>query len=163
MDTATMTEARPRAFYPDATDSAPPVPRTPGWDTRVERRLDDGRTAARMLGWFSIGLGLVEVVAPRRVTRFLDIDDRHRPVVQLMGLREIAHGAAILSQRTPVKSVWSRVGGDALDLAALGFAVSRADARTGRAAAAGAAVAGVAVLDLMTARRLGRTADGRVA
>src|SRR5690349_11170757 len=45
------------------------------WDQKQLGVLVDGneKTVARGLGWFSIGLGLVEVLAPRTVERFLGI------------------------------------------------------------------------------------------
>src|ERR1043166_6790031 len=52
------------------------------------------------LGWFSIGLGLTEVLAPRALCRFLGVKN-HTFLVRLMGLREIAAGVGILSQRQP--------------------------------------------------------------
>jgi hypothetical protein len=67
MDTET-TQARPRAYYPDYVGSAPQHGRTPGWDVPgPERRIDDGHTAARVLGW--LGVGLVGVLVARKLTR----------------------------------------------------------------------------------------------
>src|SRR5690606_8486185 len=123
----TATPHRPRAFHPDATNGRPVRLEPPGWDTGPERRIDDGRTLARALGWFSLGLGAAELFAARRLTDFLGVDDRHTTLVRLFGLREIATGAAILSQRTPVSPVQARVAGDALDLALLGAALGAED------------------------------------
>lgn len=154
-------EDRPRAYYPDATDSAPARAATPGWDTGTERRLDDGRSLARGLAWFSVGLGLFQLAAPGRLTGFLGVEDDHDDLVRLYGLREIAHGVAILSERTPAAGVWSRVGGDALDLATLGVTLGRGEPRRDRVLMAMAMVAGVAALDLLSARQLARTSRSR--
>jgi hypothetical protein len=145
--------ARPRAFDPSHfADRAAPV-RPPGWDTGPERRIDDGRTVARGLAWLSIGLGVVELVAPERITRFLGLDGGHTELVRLYGLRELASGAGILAQRTPELGVWSRIAGDVLDLATLGAALP-ASRRRRRVAGAMVMVAGVAALDVLCARQL---------
>src|SRR5947209_1586526 len=71
---------------------------------------------ARGLGWFGIGLGLAEVLAPRGLAKFIGLRKDHTLLLRLFGLREIASGVAILAQRRPTEGVWSRVVGDALDL-----------------------------------------------
>ena len=55
---------------------------------------------ARGLGWFSIGLGLAEVLAPRALTRGLGMEGSEQ-LVQAYGLREIATGIGILSSDQP--------------------------------------------------------------
>jgi hypothetical protein len=152
METITQ-EARPRAFSPEQARGKP-LPAAPGWDLGPERRLDDGRTLARALGWFSIGLGAVEVLAPRRVTRFLGVDERHTKLIRAYGLRELASGAAILSQRIPTKAVASRIAGDVLDLATLGAAFRRDDPHGARVLASMALVAGVMALDVLATKQL---------
>jgi len=72
---------------------------------------------ARCLGWFSIALGAVELVAPRALTRFLGMEGREN-LLRTFGAREISGGIASLSTEKQV-GMWSRVAGDAMDLAAL--------------------------------------------
>ncbi|HKN85849.1 MAG TPA: SRPBCC family protein [Nitrospiraceae bacterium] len=108
---------------------------------------------ARGLGWFGIGLGLIEVMAPRGLARAIGIYN-HRALLRVFGLREIASGLGILSQPRPVGWMWGRVGGDAMDLAVLALALASSRSRRGRVAAATAAVAGVAVLDVLCSRQL---------
>lgn len=153
--TETGTE-RPRAFYPDGGIGTPlPPPRTPGWDLRTERRIDDGRSLARALGWFSIGLGAAELIAPEKFTDFVGMDDDRTDLVRFYGLREIASGVGILSQhREPTPWVWSRVAGDLLDLATLGTVLNGDNPRRGRAALAMTMVAGITALDVLCASRL---------
>jgi hypothetical protein len=70
---------------------------------------------ARALGWFSIGLGIVELVAPRSITRALGMEGREG-LVRACGVREIGHGVLSLSVDKQV-GLWSRVAGDGLDIA----------------------------------------------
>jgi hypothetical protein len=44
---------------------------------------------AHGLGWFGIGLGLIEVVAPRGLARAIGMHN-HRALLSVFGLREIA-------------------------------------------------------------------------
>lgn len=117
-------------------------------------------SAARGLGWFSIGLGLAEVAMPRRMARLVGVgdDDTHRNILLAYGLREIATGLAILTNERATAPVWARVGGDVLDLAFLGWALTDDDSNRGRVAAATAAVLGVTALDLLTGEQLSRGA-----
>jgi uncharacterized membrane protein len=91
-------------------------------------RTHDRDSLARFLGWFSIGLGAAELVAPGALRRVIGGGDRR--VIRLMGLRELAHGSGILTSARPTSWVWSRVGGDALDLAGLGLIARHGRART---------------------------------
>ncbi len=119
----------------------------------------DEEQLARGLGWFSIGLGLAELLAPRGVAKVAGVGGG-TTLIRLMGLREIAHGLAIFSQgKRPAEAVWSRVIGDGLDLACLGAAFASPDGSKGRLAFATANVLAVTALDLLTARQLGAT-DG---
>lgn len=154
-----MQNRPPRSFYPDATTQPPPRYGAPGWDIGPERRIDDGRTLARGLAWFSFGLGLLEIFGARRLTEFLDIDERHTNLIRAYGVREVAAGIAILSERTPTAAVWGRVAGDALDLATLAMAFRRDDPKAERIGVAMLAVAGAAALDIMCAQQLERTSD----
>lgn len=56
-------QERPRAFAPPLAAGLPRPARPPGWDVGPERRIDDGRTLARMLGWAGLGLGALVVGA----------------------------------------------------------------------------------------------------
>ncbi|MGH7930808.1 MAG: hypothetical protein ACREQV_23810, partial [Candidatus Binatia bacterium] len=84
---------------------------------------------AEALGWFSIGLGLAAIAAPRGVSRLIGIGD-HRRLLQAVGLREMASGIGILTNRGAAGWLWSRVAGDFMDLALLRMASS--DERTDR-------------------------------
>src|SRR4051794_31635707 len=73
---------------------------------------------AQGLGWFSIALGVAELVAPRSLARALGMEG-NESLLQAYGAREIGTGIAILSSRRPAPWLWGRVAGDALDIATL--------------------------------------------
>jgi len=109
------------------------------------------------LGWFSIGLGAAEVLAPRTVARLIGLNGRGKPaVLRTSGLREIAAGIGILSQPQPVGWMWGRVAGDLMDLATLGSAARSDSTNRTRIAAATTAVLGVTALDVFYSRQLTR-------
>ena len=109
---------------------------------------------AKALGWFSIGLGAIEFLAPRPLRDELGLD-RSAAFVQAFGAREMAAGAAILAYPDEPGPVWARVAGDALDLLVLAGAVT-ARRNRGRAAptVAALAVLGVTALDILCAAAL---------
>jgi len=109
---------------------------------------------ARGLGWFSLGLGVAAVAAPRGVTRLVGIDGSASAsrMVRLLGAREIVQGAGLLTGRRPAGWAWSRVAGDVVDLSALAVATRHTTSPL-RAGIAGTAVAGITAVDVMTATR----------
>ena len=109
---------------------------------------------AKGLGWFSIGLGVSELFFPRAIAKISGVSNTHTGLIRVYGLREIASGIAIFSQKEPAAGVWSRVAGDALDLASLGTAFTSPDANRGRVAFATANVLAVTALDLIAAKQL---------
>ena len=145
---------RPAAFDPELATSLNLPERAPGWDVGPERRIDDGRTMARMLGWASIGLGALEVLAPNRLADFLGVDDEHASLIRLMGVREIAQGVAILNSKDPTPGIYARIAGDALDVGALGAALAKDDSNKGAVLASLAFVAGVTAMDVICAAQL---------
>jgi hypothetical protein len=108
---------------------------------------------ARGLGWFSIGLGVCELFAGRRLARALGLEDR-TALVRLYGLREIAIGIAIFASGERAVWLWARVAGDALDLLTLTAALNRGNPKRRNAAIAVGNVAAVTALDVLTARQL---------
>jgi uncharacterized membrane protein len=123
---------------------------------RTTHRRGQAEGLAVALGWFSVALGVAEVVAPRRLGRAIGV--RSSPsLLRAMGLREIASGVGILTGQRRT-GLWSRVAGDAVDLALLGQALSSTRSNRARVAAATAAVAGVAALDIYGSVRASRAA-----
>jgi len=103
------------------------------------------------LGWFSIALGVAEIVAPKRIGSYLGMPHRAN-VLRAYGVREIASGVGILARRDPVPGLWARVGGDLLDLATLGSAVRSRYPRRDRAGLATGAIAAITAVDIAAAR-----------
>src|SRR4051794_5679256 len=126
-----------------------------GPDDNAERR-------AKGLGWFSIGLGLAQIGAPRAVARFIGVndDEESKNTMFAFGLREITSGIGILSRPQSAGWVWSRVGGDLMDLAFLGKAMNSDENDKGRLAVATAAVLGVTVVDFLTGQQLSKSSKG---
>jgi len=119
--------------------------------------------AARGLAWFSIGLGVTEILFPGLIARTLGLDDK-KPLLRAYGVREIVTGVAAL-QPNPIPAIWSRVGGDVLDLATLATAQKDENGQRRNAATALAAVAAITVVDVLVAAALtkqnSRAATGR--
>ena len=124
----------------------------------------DGAThaLARGLGWFSIGLGVAELVVPGQLARFLGMEERTE-LIRAYGAREIMTGIGILSQEDPTPWIWGRVAGDAVDLATLGPGLRAANPSQRNVIVAVAAVAGVTMLDAVCAQRLSRQRRTRAA
>jgi len=120
-----------------------------GPHTRKPMEHDD--PLVRGLGWFSEGLGLFGSVNPDGLAHLIGVKPSpgHCKFLRLVGMREIASGAGILSQPQPVPWLWSRVAGDIMDLSFLTYALlSRAGRDKQRVAMALASVLGVSALDL---------------
>jgi uncharacterized membrane protein len=125
-------------------------------DERYEAR--SGERLAVGLGWFSVALGLAELAAPRSVARLIGLvpDEATVSILRSYGARELGNGFAILAQPDNATWVWSRVAGDALDMATLAGALSSPTTQKGRATLASAAVLGVTALDVICAQQLTR-------
>jgi uncharacterized membrane protein len=123
-----------------------------------EDRGTGGESLADFLGVFSLGLGLAQVLAPATMSKVCGIRDAegNRGFMRALGVREISHGVAILSRQQPEKALWSRVAGDALDLALLGKVMANPENSRGRALFATANVLAVTALDVLAARQLSR-------
>ncbi len=114
----------------------------------------DAATLARGLGWFSIAIGAVAVIAPRTLGSLTGVGRGTGSLMRSTGIRELANGVGILSQRNPAPWLWSRVVGDVVDLAVLATGLRPGNPGRGRAAFSFAAVAGVLALDALAASHL---------
>ncbi|HEX2870076.1 MAG TPA: SRPBCC family protein [Polyangiaceae bacterium] len=128
-------------------------------ETPTIGRREISERRARLLGYLSLGLGLSELAAPRQVARLVGARDKQatRAIVRALGVRGLVTGFSILGKTSSAAPVWSRVAGDAIDLALLGTAMSKGAANRGRLVAAIVAVAGVGALDAYSAARLSRS------
>jgi len=111
------------------------------------------QTLATGLGWFSIALGVTELVAPRTLARTLGMEGNER-LIAAYGAREVAAGIGILATANPAPWVWGRVAGDGLDLGTLALAFRDDNPRRNAVRVACAAVAGATVLDVICAQQL---------
>jgi hypothetical protein len=104
----------------------------------------------RWLGWFSVGLGLIGLLAPRRVTRALGMDGSEG-LIRAYGAREISSGILSLSVEKQL-GLWSRVAGDGLDVATLVSALRPSNPKRDNVALALAMVLGLTLLDVAGAQ-----------
>ena len=119
-------------------------------DPRVLRNGPSSLTGAdrlaRALGWFSVGLGVIELAAPGRIARTLGLDGKEA-LIRGYGARELASAVPTLSVDKST-GLASRIAGDALDLATLSSALNRDNPKRRNAAVATALVAGITLLDI---------------
>jgi len=133
----------------------------PSDQKRVKTRIGsadhdaDGATGggplATFLGLFSLGLGLWELTNPRGVAETSGVP--YPATLQAYGVREITSGLTILSGHT-AGGLWSRVAGDALDIAtaAAAYAEAGGDAdRRRKVVQTIGALLGVTALDVVAA------------
>lgn len=123
----------------------------------MKRKLNgvNAEKMATALGWFSIGLGVTELVTGGKLSKALGMGDRNAgKVVRAFGVREIASGILILNGSKRM-GVASRIPGDVADMGTLWSAMALpSNPHRGRVALAMGAVAGATLLDVMTAKRL---------
>jgi uncharacterized membrane protein len=108
---------------------------------------------ARSLGWFSVGVGLAQLIAPRALCYVAGLPPAPK-VMRLFGLRELACGIGILTQEERAPWLQARVAGDVLDLVALAAAALSRRANTPRVVVALAAVAAATAVDAYCSRSL---------
>ena len=117
---------------------------------------------AKGLGVFSLALGIPQTLAPRRMNRLIGVKDdaRSRMLMRAVGVRELAAGVGIFTDRRPTPWIWARVAGDTMDLALLGSALRNRSRSQTRTLAATGAVAGAFAADVIDGIRLTRAANG---
>ena len=111
---------------------------------------------AYQLGWCSIALGVIELLASRRVARTLGMRGQEQ-LIRAYGVREVVKGVGLLTSPNPTPWLWGRVAGDALDFATLAYAYRTSPKRRNLAIAM-ANVAGSAAVDMLAAQQLGAVA-----
>jgi hypothetical protein len=123
-------------------------------DGNPERSLTTADRLARLLGWFSIGIGVAELVAPGRIARVVGLEGKET-LLRAFGGRGIASGVGALSVDAG-PAIWSRVAGDLLDLGTLATSARNSEDEDQRryAGYAIAAVVGMTLIDLFVASSL---------
>jgi hypothetical protein len=125
---------------------------------RRTRRNTQAQSMARALGWFSIALGVAELMAPGSIKRNVGTPGP-KGVVQGYGLREIVTGIGILASPKPVGMVWGRVAGDMLDIATLLPALNNRNRAPAAAEGALAFVIAATAMDIYVAMQGDRMAE----
>ena len=132
------------------------------WQGDSPLPVDPGQLATG-LGWFSIGLGVAQLFAPRQVAQLIGVsdDDQTQTLMRALGVRELVSGLGILTQPADARANWvkARVGGDVMDLALLGRALTSGDNDGPKVTAALAAVAGITAVDLFVGQQLSNQAS----
>lgn len=117
---------------------------------KMPTMVPKAKTVARALGWFSMALGMAELVMPRRVSRLSGMGGDGSGLLRAYGAREAVTGAALLMADNPTPWLWARVAGDALDVATVAARGLRRQRKTTLFALG--ALAGVALVDVMAAK-----------
>ena len=104
----------------------------------------------KALGWFSFGLGLAELIAPKQITRALGMEGKEA-LVRAYGAREIGAGVLCLSIDKQV-GLWNRVAGDGIDIATLLTGMRSDNPKRDNVMLALAVVLGVTALDVLAAQ-----------
>jgi uncharacterized membrane protein len=119
-------------------------------------RTRDKDSLAVFLGWFSVGLGAAQLLAPKPICKIVGAsgEGASRRLMRLMGVRELTQGIGILTRPRPTNWVWARVAGDGLDLTLLGLTAAKN--RKARTAFAIANVLAVTAPDVYESLHLGR-------
>jgi hypothetical protein len=134
------------------------IARSPG-DPKVYQAgpssLTPADNLARFLGWFSLALGVVELVAPGKITQSVGLSGKEG-LVRAYGAREMVAGVQTLSMDKHI-GLASRVVGDLIDIATLMPALSSRNPARGNAMIALGAVAAITALDCVAYSAVAQT------
>jgi len=106
------------------------------------------QTLARGLAAFSIGLGIAQLLAPRKMAELIGINADHDALMRIKGARELASGLAIM-QGNPGHFLTARALGDFMDLGLLAAALRQPRNDRNKLMGAIAAVTAVTVIDVV--------------
>jgi hypothetical protein len=116
-------------------------------------------SVARALGWFSLALGVAELLAPRSTAKAAGVA-RRTMLVRAYGVRELACGVGLLATEKPSPFLLARVAGDIVDLLTVATARDRGGHRS-RAALTAVSLACVTLVDAYAAQACPRAKSGR--
>lgn len=102
------------------------------------------------LGLFSLGLGLLEALAPKQVAKAIGMEGKDERL-RAFGLRELGAGIGLLAPVRSGPALWARAAGDVMDLAALREARPASRNQKIGLAIAVASVSAILVLDVVSA------------
>ncbi|MDB4942058.1 MAG: cyclase dehydrase [Labilithrix sp.] len=111
------------------------------------------RRVANGLGWFSLALGVTELVAAEPLARALGM--KSPGLLRAYGVREIVAGIGVLNGEKKGPWIWARIAGDALDVVTLASALGASNPKRGNVALAMAVVSPVVILDVLCGEQLG--------
>jgi uncharacterized membrane protein len=136
--------------------------RVTGDGVELEVNLSKARRADKLaqgLGWFSIGLGTAQILAPRVMSRLVGVKDadNNTGLMRALGVREISAGIGLLADPKPTGFAAARVAGDAMDLALMVKTLATPQNDKGRALFATAFVVGAGILDVLATQELAQT------
>jgi hypothetical protein len=131
------------------------VPRTA---IRGQSQSSHDRLATN-LGYFSIALGVAELIAPEAVARAAGVKGLE-PLVRAYGAREIATGIAILTSHDATPWIWGRVAGDMADIATVAAGLQQDNEKKENTVLTLAALAAVTVVDVICASGLSAEKGG---
>lgn len=121
---------------------------------RVRARPAVTPTVVGAVGLAALGLGLTQLVAPRRIARVVGLPERSAPLIRACGLRELTTGFGLVSDPTNARWLWARAAGDVLDVIGLGAVAGPHNPRAGRARAALGLVVLAGLADALLAARM---------
>jgi hypothetical protein len=112
-----------------------------------------GVDLARGMGWFSVGMGLAQLLTPGLVGSLTGV--RNNRLLRLYGMRQLACGVGILNSEQPANWMWARVAGDVMDFATVLEGLASGDEnRTDEAFTALLGVAAATITDAACASSL---------
>lgn len=88
----------------------------------VERHSENQKRLGNGLGLASLALGGSEFLMPETVAEVSGLDEKYIPVLKAFGIREMVSGFGLLASKNKTPWLWSRVIGDVIDGAFLGWA-----------------------------------------
>jgi uncharacterized protein YjeT (DUF2065 family) len=88
---------------------------------RLRSAKKTDKRIAQGLGWFSLATGLATLLIPNALSRLIGLR-RSATTLRLLGIRDLAVGAGILSRPDEAGWLWARVAGGVMDLGLLGAA-----------------------------------------
>jgi hypothetical protein len=107
-----------------------------------------------MIGVTAVGLGVWGTLFPKSVKRTLGVPGPAAAIVGLFGARELWSGFSLAGDPTRIGVLWTRVGADVFDIAALTTLSGPGNPKGANARVALGAVFAITALDVLTAVRM---------